>query len=220
MDPMFISRFWPDPTVPRERWLLLTCIGLLAAYSTAFLYLSLTSIRVDDVFFSKREQFALKHQSRHPLVPNQVVDVAEHGRGTPMIALLRGWSDVENWGVWTDGPRAKLIVALPGVRSGTFALQLWVNVMPAPNGKQAFGIDMNGRHLGRWNTYNGEAVLCTPIPSDIVTMSGLLSITIDIDSSRAPPDGSDDRHLGMGLKQVELLSSPADCKAGSLLRAD
>ncbi len=208
---MFISRFIPAKEDTRERRLLAACVGLLAIYAAAFLVLQRTSTRFDLVFLAKRQQFLLQRQLGRPLPLDHVIDVAQHAQATPLIALLGGWSAVEPWGVWTDGPHAELGLVVPPSQK-SLALLLWADIMLAADGRQDIKLGINGRNVGSWHITQGQAVLCAPVPADIVPATGLLLATIDIGSPRAPPGSrTDDRALGLGLTKVEVVSSRTDC---------
>ena len=209
---MFISRFIPATADRRERRLLAACIGLLAFYAAAFVVLQRTSTRFDLVFLAKRQQFLLQRQLGRPVPIDHVIDVTQHAQATPLIALLGGWSAVEPWGVWTDGPHAEMALAVPPSRQNSLMLLLWADIMLAADGRQDIKLGINGRHVGSWHITRGQAVLCAPVPADIVPATGLLLTTIDIGAPHAPPGSTtDDRALGLGLTKVEVASSRTGC---------
>ena len=196
---------------PRERWCLAACVALCALWVLVFAALALSSTRVDDVFFARRDALLLNRLLQFRLPLGSPVTLSQDGAVTPSV-VLHGWSAPEAWGVWTDGPHVNITVALPVNRPANSALELWGVVMRPPVGVQAIRLHAGGRELGEWRLASPQAVVCIPLPTGAETPAGLLRVDIDVAAPQLPPGGLDPRRLGLGLERIELLSNPSQCE--------
>ena len=196
---------------PRERWCLAACVALCALWVLTFAILALSSTRIDDVFFARRDALLVNRLRQFRLPLGSPVTVSQDGAVTPSV-LLHGWSVPEARGVWTDGPRADITVALPVSRPSNSALELWAAVMLPPVGGQAIRLHAGGQMLGEWRFSSPQAVICIPLPAGAETQAGLLRVDVDVASPQSPPGGLDPRRLGLGLERLELLPNPSQCE--------
>ena len=127
------------------------------------------------------------------------MEVSEH------IALLGGWSALEDWGVWSDGPSASFAIDLPAPRIRPFLLALDCAVMLDRDQSQEVIADVNGREAARWDLHTTAAVLRIPISSAVVPASGLVAVILHIRHPSLAPGGADERALGIGIRSLEVL---------------
>jgi hypothetical protein len=196
---------------PRERFCAAACLGLGIVYAVTFAGLLLASTRIDDKFFASREAVLLRRLLNFRLPPNSPVPLVEGGHISQSFKLESGWSVVEPWGVWTDGPHAALSFAMPlDGRSGV--LQIWASVMLPSNGLQTIRLQAGSRLMGTWRLSHGQEVICAPLPSAFSLPPGVVRLDINVGSPTTPAGGLDARKLGLGLERLELLRDPGRCE--------
>lgn len=124
--------------------------------------------------------------------------------------LASGWSGVESWGVWSDGPRAELSVPLPKTVLADFEIALegplhWVK---GHKENQHVSIRANNQPVGKWSLPNSPRYLIRiKVPRTMVEQSTVVSLLIDIADTRSPRDlnvSGDARRLGIGLETVSV----------------
>ncbi len=195
----------------RERWCLGACVAVCLFYISVTVILGLIGTRIDTVFLAQRDAMQLGKLRKFPLPTGVPVALSQEGRLAPSIALLRGWSIIEPWGVWTEGNQAQFAVDLPASRPAAPVLELWTEIVRPPDGKQGIRLAAGGQALGDWEITTPDAVFCTRLPNGQPDASGLLRVSIDIGSPVRPPGGLDRRKLGLGLVRLEILADRKSC---------
>jgi hypothetical protein len=122
--------------------------------------------------------------------------------------LHAGFNLPEEWGVWTQGPRAKVAFGLP--ERVALSLALKFRLFVRPNGESAsFVLKVNGYPISRFASRParwGEVFQHTVvIPSKIVTRS-VLEIEFIIVDGRRPEECTsiEARQIGLGLESLRL----------------
>ncbi|MBM3787684.1 MAG: hypothetical protein FJW30_25290 [Acidobacteria bacterium] len=111
--------------------------------------------------------------------------------------LLGGWSSAEEWGTWTDGGSARLIVRTAGQMVRATGRTLLLGSVE----RQRIEVRCNGELVGEWAiTENGPRKLP---PFQIPGGAALLEFRCpDAKSPRELGYGEDDRKLGLGLTSL------------------
>ncbi len=128
------------------------------------------------------------------------ITVAKLDAPAACYLLARGWSNMEDWGVWSDG--GVVAIELPRV-PGKTRLDLTLRAF-SPRNKQMVTVFINGQQLGGY-------FVPSPGPSDLTlnipaSAAGDITILLRIKHPRRPPvlPGQDDtRHLGIGLISIK-----------------
>ncbi|MEM5544805.1 hypothetical protein WNY61_18900 [Sulfitobacter sp. AS92] len=121
--------------------------------------------------------------------------------------LGAGWSEIEDWGVWSHAEKAELIIIPKGLEPGDQAkLQLDAHMFLGPDrSAQRLIVTQNGQTL--WEgTRGSEGQSPDPIfrllPHDPAQET--ITLTLILPDAHAPPTGGDTRTLGIGLKGLLL----------------
>ena len=191
---------------PAERWCLAASVLLCMVYLGALGCLQRASTRIDDAFLARRDTVRLSHLLQHRVTLGVPMTVSDE-----RITLLNGWSAPETWGVWTDGARAELGLALPASLPASPVLQITAAIMPPPGAQQSIRLEANGHRLGQWRFGNVHAVICAALPPEVTAGSGLLRLGITIAAPQPPSGGLDTRDLGLGLETLTILPAAAAC---------
>lgn len=126
--------------------------------------------------------------------------------------LQSGWSEREEWGVWSDSSEARLVLdAKPGERltgSGDRFLIVRARGFVVPQHPQVMvDVVVNGTSVAVWTFALCDGVLerRARVPSALVKFP--LVITFQIRNAASPAElgmGADPRHLGIGLTSLRL----------------
>jgi hypothetical protein len=130
------------------------------------------------------------------------------GRATvPEWALIYGFSQPEEWGVWTEGSEACFLIALP--EPPLFDLSLDLVTMPFVHRLHPcidFSISANGCLIGEWRfeypLSDERQHLTMTIPIDVLRGRRFLCVTLRIRTPASPKEAgisADTRLLGLGL---------------------
>lgn len=187
-------------SAPRASRALIATVLLLVLEGAAVAAMIARSHRLDLTFRAKQLQLRLAAVARHPVRPGQTIIVAAKGRLSDQVTLLEGWSVPESPGIWTDGPAAEFVIALPGnVLNRPLALRLGGVVMADRSGRQAVELSIGGSRPARRVLPGGAAELQSEIPPAPASTAGFVRATIVIAHPSAPPGGADTRRLGFKL---------------------
>lgn len=130
--------------------------------------------------------------------------------------LARGWSIIEPWGVWSDGPVAIMVLPIPEYHSAD--LQLWLDaqalIAPAQP-TQSVRILVNGVYAGTmaFSMADNRRRRSIRVPAEALAGGGQqhLLVQLEIDSPARPADlgmnNEDKRELGIGLFNLTLSAS-------------
>ncbi|UWR39440.1 DUF7024 domain-containing protein [Sulfitobacter sp. W074] len=138
------------------------------------------------------------------LRPEELQDIG----GTEGAKYLgAGWSNIEEWGVWSSANKAELIIIPKGLEAGDQArLQLNAHMFLAANQSvQRLIVTQNGQTLweGTRGSEDQSANLIFPLlPHDPAQET--ITLTLTLPDAHAPSSGGDTRTLGIGLKGLLL----------------
>jgi SAM-dependent methyltransferase len=141
------------------------------------------------------------------LMVSEEVSFGVDGRGPGF--LLDGWSSLEPWGVWSDGPAAKLRFTLNPRPTGKAVLRLRLQAfLPVQRSIREIDVFFGNKLVERWRfdseTPSGEKQLI--VDQDAFDSDGGLEIGFTILKPESPAQfglSNDARKLGIGL--VSLL---------------
>jgi len=138
------------------------------------------------------------------LWPNKLQDI---GGNEGAKYLGAGWSNIEEWGVWSSADKAELIIIPKGLEPGDQArLQLNAHMFLSPNrSAQRLIVTQNGQTLweGTRGSENQPSDLIFPLlPHDPAQET--ITLTLTLPDAHAPSSGGDTRTLGIGLKGLLL----------------
>ncbi len=128
------------------------------------------------------------------------------GHNTDNLALGRGWSEPESWGVWSDGKVATLRLPLPEGAGRDLRLRVLAHAF-SRTGRQDVRVLVGDREVARWSfgsqqsSESREAV----IPAALAPAGGVIEITFEIANPGPPVNSVDTRNLGLGLVDFELV---------------
>jgi SAM-dependent methyltransferase len=139
----------------------------------------------------------------------------QSGRVDPSV-LRSGWSVPETWGVWSDGPEARLVLdPMPVlVVNGDLLLIVRATAFTVPQyPHQLLDVLVNDMPLSLWTFKAGDGSVerRARVPAPVVTFPLIITFRLRNPISPAELGVSDDaRRLGIGLIHLCLLPSPAD----------
>jgi glycosyltransferase involved in cell wall biosynthesis len=133
--------------------------------------------------------------------------------GNGALLLGSGWSGIENWGVWSMGPRSELILPLEGYFCGSLRIAIHGQVFHPPRVLRV-RFEHDSRVL-----FKHEAHLMTDdvlldlgpikIPTAISSLKLRAFFAIDHCDSPAELGLNDDiRRLGLGLRRIDISAVP------------
>ncbi len=134
------------------------------------------------------------------LLPDHVYRFAAGGDGN--IFAVKGFSDPEPWGQWTDGHRALLYFALASAPTGPVVITIEAtSVSSAPDRRQEATVDANGYSCGRLVIATGQSRAQVTCPASVLR-DGENVVGLSIVAPVRPVDlhlNEDERQLGIGL---------------------
>lgn len=127
--------------------------------------------------------------------------------------LASGWSSVENWGVWSSGKNALLVLPVPKITAHNQNLKLELELLPPTNWKfpripvQVFLAD---QPVTRWvfNDGNEKNTRSLELP-EALRQQSCIKIEFHFEKAYRPVEHSlskDGRLLGIGLKRATWIS--------------
>ena len=147
----------------------------------------------------------------HNYLLGRVVKLTE--REPEGVDQLRGFSEPNAAGRWTDGKEASIRLALESPATGTLKLTATVAAFVIPqHSKQAVDILVNGNPVGRWEFRFGEqmAERQVVIPHSVANGARQLLITFLLPDAVVPAAlklNSDTRMLGITVPQIRVSAS-------------
>jgi hypothetical protein len=126
-----------------------------------------------------------------------------------------GWAYPEEAGIWTQGSRSELALALEGIGEGDCVLALSLgSICVGPDDSRRVEALVNGALAAAREFRHGDPEWHIEVPAS-AAVGGEIDLTFEIDESRTPLELGwsidDDRRLGILLRTVTLL--PADDEA-------
>jgi SAM-dependent methyltransferase len=122
--------------------------------------------------------------------------------------LGSGWSGLEDWGVWTDGPEAIIEMMLPPGRTGAVRLEGRVFLEPERHPRLTISVDANGTPAAFEPVSAADPRAVLTIPAGLADARGALRLKLTIDRPMAPAAigvNTETRVVGLGLEAVTLL---------------
>lgn len=119
--------------------------------------------------------------------------------------LHEGWSEIESWGIWSEGPESVLYLFM---NEGT-SYQLTLRAFPFDDGEncdQSVAIDFNDSRVATWPMHEcGENVISLELP---LAEEGVNDIRFIYDRIRTlegtHENGGDLRRMGVGFVELQL----------------
>jgi phosphatidylinositol glycan class B len=140
------------------------------------------------------------------LTPMMTMTNLDLGTADARPFLLDGWSgderDGERNAVWTNGPRASVVLSLAGIEKPVLRLsaQGYTHALPI-----AVTVSLNGKPVGAFAAPDGWQDIAVPMPSGSYSTAGEL-ITFEFDRTLAPqdrdPKSHDARPLALRVDRV------------------
>jgi SAM-dependent methyltransferase len=121
--------------------------------------------------------------------------------------LGKGWSEVEDWGVWAEGPEATLELLLPPGHRGTVRLEGRAFVVPERHPEIQVTITANGTLVGTERIISDRSESVLSVPATLADSRGALRLKLATDRPRSPAEvgvGVDPRVIGFGLEAITL----------------
>lgn len=138
------------------------------------------------------------------------VDMGVFG-GAHSYFYMKGFSVPEEWGRWSDGPRAEISFIMKTQKGSSVTMLIFFNAIAGPNHRQVFEFIFNGRLLKKAAyTTPHDHFLALDI-TELLQESNHLLINISrptIPRSLDPQSG-DTRRLGIGIKRITFV--PGSC---------
>ena len=133
-----------------------------------------------------------------------------------------GWSFPEEGGIWTQGSRSELAVALEGAGDGDYVLALSLgSICVEPDGSLRARVLVNGKGVVTRRFSYGDPEWHIEMPSS-ASANEDVDLSLEIEEPRTPVDVGwsldDQRPLGLLLRAVTLLPADADAARAGLDR--
>jgi hypothetical protein len=135
-----------------------------------------------------------------------LIDFSQNGSGDRL--LVHGWSAKEEWGYWTDGPRAVMYLSLADAPHSPISLKIEAISLPTLAGeRQGVQVMANGTHLATWRFAIAPQTYEAVIPPELWQPFNAVELIFNIDECVAPAAlgiSGDERRLGLGLRTLTL----------------
>jgi Domain of unknown function (DUF7024) len=165
-------------------------------------------LRLSEVDFAGSTLYrSAVHSPYHDYVPGEVVSFRKSGDGSRFLG--KGWSWPEEWGTWTDGARADVILRLDQPYRLPLEVVLQGQAFVADGSpRQEVEVFANERHLGDWtfDHENETSEFSAVIPSQF-TDSRTMKVSLHIAHPRSPESlgrSADSRRLGVLLHEMRI----------------
>ena len=141
-----------------------------------------------------------------PYVPNgeRVMASAQFDQGVNPPELVSGWAGADPKGVWSDGPTARMTVALPALAPGApLVVELHaMSFTQPPAVMQQIGVSVKGRLLTTWSVEKGNwRPYRVRVPAELVQPGEPLTLDYSIANPK-PSTAEDRRRIGLGVQKV------------------
>jgi hypothetical protein len=135
--------------------------------------------------------------------------VATNQTGAGLSYLLGGWSSPEEWGIWSDGESAQMVLPVSG-KVKLITVQARALVTPA-HPKQDVAVRINGALVLMTSLATaGDTLIQIPVPKDVQETSaalGLMRVRFEFPNAVQPNHiglNDDRRKLALGLQAITL----------------
>ncbi len=164
--------------------------------------------------FFEKWQPVEAHAVVPPLTPGERISLRAGGGWTSMLG--RGWSAPEEWGVWSDGSEAILVVKLPDNWRGPATIRLELLAFVPPGGEpQRVRIRTGSVETGEWRITDTPMHITIDL-GDRVVASDPVFINLRFPDALSPSQAvlsADERTLGVGLVSLALSALPEPATA-------
>jgi len=119
--------------------------------------------------------------------------------------LGRGWSNAEEWGIWTDGNQALLTLPIDSLNCD-LTMVFDATAYCDDKGLRVM-LMVNGVKIADTKLYKDEKEYSFSIPNEILREKELLNIEFNIINPNSPKNlgqSGDDRMLGIGMRWIEI----------------
>jgi polysaccharide pyruvyl transferase WcaK-like protein len=143
-----------------------------------------------------------------PLDSGAVVSFGSDGHSSPY--RLDGWSHVEPWGTWTDGPVAVLRLPLKRPASGPLEVILEATAfVHRDHPCQPVSVICADRVVAEWRIDTADVADYTiTLPASLVAGQGVIVLTLHLRDPKTPCEvqaSTDARRLGLGVRRLRLI---------------
>jgi hypothetical protein len=187
----------------RSEWWWAAAIALLSTIYTCFFFV-MTSLSISTyVQFKEKQLDALPEY-----VLNTTSFVCDTCGGWNQIVRGEGWSNPEEWGIWTVGKQATLAIRLPDQLPARLELTIRLNSMTDGRNPQKVDVLVNGQKVGHWVFANKkEDRRRLVIARSLAEMLRPMQLSFVIYRPVAPSSlgsSTDYRLLGIGLRELRI----------------
>lgn len=122
--------------------------------------------------------------------------------------LRKGWSWLEDWGVWSDSSNVEIDIPLPNKQASTLTLDFKVYVVTQILQKQILKVTINNEFIGEYQflEFDDNQINIALKPS--LQNAKFLKIQVEIPNASSPnltdATNADKRTLGIGLKSIQF----------------
>jgi hypothetical protein len=142
----------------------------------------------------------------------ELADLSEYG------GFGEGWRLYpDQAGIWTEGARSELALALEGIRESDYLLELSLgSICVAPDASLRVGTLVNGERAAAGDLGYGEPEWRVELPES-VSADGAVDLTFTIENPSSPLElgwSSDHRELGILLRAIKLVEVDRSLRPG------
>ena len=140
------------------------------------------------------------------LTPGSTIEINQQLKKADLI-LEAGWGHIEDWGVWSTEPQARLKLPILANRASTLDFEVRAFVAPQ-HPRQQVEIWVNGQLQKKviLNTFEGNHfTVQVPAPGPAPNQSASIILKMpDAISPKSLGLGADNRQLGIGLQKIKI----------------
>lgn len=122
-------------------------------------------------------------------------------------ALLSGFSDTENWGVWSDAKASEMVLGLRTYEDVELSFTV-IPFLPRPGSTLAVNVFGGGKKVGIWHFSHGETrvAVALKVPGFLLQKDGVLRLKFEYSQTLTPKsagtNSQDNRELALGFVEV------------------
>jgi Family of unknown function (DUF6311) len=144
-----------------------------------------------------------------PAIPGLPVDknLSTAANGEGLEALRSGWSAPEGWGLWTDGPVARMLLQPNAPPDAPVLLTVRAHGLALQGQPQKVAVWVDGKYATMWQVLQGaERDYSVALPPRASSQTPI-SVELRVEDPVTPKQlglGNDERRLGLGMYGFEL----------------
>jgi hypothetical protein len=140
---------------------------------------------------------------------NSCIVLRFYRRGNGLSFLRYGWSECEDWGVWSLGTHAEIALAFSERPVHAFEIKICGQMLVHARRPSARGAMLcGGRRVASFTaTCENPAVSIQYSPSPEEVINGELVLVLEIEEPRSPAEdgiSGDSRRIGFGLEEIKI----------------